>query len=241
MDFVVGVLRKVFGYTVPKCFELMLEAHEKGRAVVWVGALEVAELKADQIRSCGPDPAAKPRGAQPLGVSVEPAALMRVLELLRVQLDAVATRDDATQAAGVDMPQPSPLGHEGEFLNVLVENLPISLLVFAPADRRLLAINRHAEKEFRLRRGAVIGKLPDSTSGTSTVASEDFESGALSAAWSKYSSDATLGRVLVHFFSSLAGAGEGAGDAAAAGDVAAAGEEAGAGAEVSFASLSSCD
>ena len=28
MDFVVGVLRKVFGYTVPKCFELMLEAHE---------------------------------------------------------------------------------------------------------------------------------------------------------------------------------------------------------------------
>ena len=38
------------------------------------GALEVAELKADQIRSCGADPAAKARGAQPLGVSVEPAA-----------------------------------------------------------------------------------------------------------------------------------------------------------------------
>jgi ATP-dependent Clp protease adaptor protein ClpS len=74
MDFVIGVLRKVFGYTIPKCFELMLEAHEKGRAVVWVGALEVAELKADQVRSCGPDPAAKARGAQPLGVSVEPAA-----------------------------------------------------------------------------------------------------------------------------------------------------------------------
>ena len=98
-------------------------------------------------------------------VSVEPAALMRVLELLRVQLDAVATRDDATQAAGVDMPQPSPLGHEGEFLNVLVENLPISLLVFAPADRRLLAINRHAEKEFRLRRGAVIGKTLEQAFG----------------------------------------------------------------------------
>ena len=74
MEFVVVVLRKVFGYTVEKCVELMLEAHEKGRAAVWVGALEVAELKADQIRSCGPDPEQKARGAEPLGVSVEPAA-----------------------------------------------------------------------------------------------------------------------------------------------------------------------
>ena len=74
MDFVIGVLRTVFGYELEKCFELMLEAHEKGRAVVWVGAREVAELKADQIHSCGPDPAAAPRGAQPLGVTVEPAA-----------------------------------------------------------------------------------------------------------------------------------------------------------------------
>jgi len=74
MDFVVMVLRKVFGFTVPKCVELMVEAHEKGRSVVWVGAMEVAELKADQIRSCGPDPAAKAKGAQPLAVSVGPAA-----------------------------------------------------------------------------------------------------------------------------------------------------------------------
>ena len=74
MEFVVAVLRKVFGYEVEKCVELMLEAHEKGRAAVWVGPLEVAELKADQIRSCGPDPEQKPKGAQPLGVSVEPAA-----------------------------------------------------------------------------------------------------------------------------------------------------------------------
>lgn len=74
MDFVIMVLRKVFGYTVEKCVELMLEAHEKGRSVVWVGALEVAELKADQIRSCGADPQQKSKGAQPLGVSVEPAA-----------------------------------------------------------------------------------------------------------------------------------------------------------------------
>jgi ATP-dependent Clp protease adaptor protein ClpS len=73
MDFVVMVLRKVFGYTVEKCVELMLEAHKKGKAAVWIGALEVAELKADQIRSCGADPFVK-KGGHPLGVSVEPAA-----------------------------------------------------------------------------------------------------------------------------------------------------------------------
>jgi ATP-dependent Clp protease adaptor protein ClpS len=70
--FVTLVLRKVFGYTVEKCVELMMEAHNKGRAAVWVGPLEVAELKADQIRSCGADPTTAARGAQPLGVSVEP-------------------------------------------------------------------------------------------------------------------------------------------------------------------------
>lgn len=73
MDFVVMVLRKVFGYTLEKCVGLMLEAHEKGKAAVWIGALEVAELKADQVRSCGSDPFVK-KGGHPLGVSVEPAA-----------------------------------------------------------------------------------------------------------------------------------------------------------------------
>jgi ATP-dependent Clp protease adaptor protein ClpS len=73
MEFVVMVLRKVFGYTEEKCIKLMLEAHNSGRAVVWIGALEVAELKADQIRSFGADPFVK-KGGHPLGVSVEPAA-----------------------------------------------------------------------------------------------------------------------------------------------------------------------
>lgn len=73
MDFVVMVLRKVFGYTAEKCIELMLEAHNKGRAAVWIGAMEVAELKADQIRSFGADPYVMKDG-HPLGVSIEPAA-----------------------------------------------------------------------------------------------------------------------------------------------------------------------
>ena len=74
MEFVVGVLRKVFSFTVEKCVRLMLEAHEKNRCIVWVGALELAELKADQILSCGPDPDLKRDGAEPLRVSVEPTA-----------------------------------------------------------------------------------------------------------------------------------------------------------------------
>ena len=74
MGFVIEVLRKVFGYTVEKCIQLMLEAHETGRSVVWVGAREVAELKADQIHSCGADPMCQAQGAQPLQVSVEPVA-----------------------------------------------------------------------------------------------------------------------------------------------------------------------
>ena len=74
MDFVVDVLRKVFTYASEKCLQLMMEAHEKGRCVVWVGTMEVAELKADQIHSCGADPATKAKGAQPLGVTVEPTA-----------------------------------------------------------------------------------------------------------------------------------------------------------------------
>ncbi|HEY2784364.1 MAG TPA: ATP-dependent Clp protease adaptor ClpS [Fimbriiglobus sp.] len=73
MDFVVAVLQKVFSYRIEKCMMLMTEAHETGRSVVWVGPLEVAELKADQIHSCGPDPTQKDRGAEALRVTIEPA------------------------------------------------------------------------------------------------------------------------------------------------------------------------
>lgn len=71
-DFVVGVLRKIFNYGFIKALGITMQAHVTGRSVAWTGSLEVAELKADQIRSCGPDPDAKDRGALPLRVSVEP-------------------------------------------------------------------------------------------------------------------------------------------------------------------------
>ena len=71
-DYVVGVLRKVFGYGRLRAFWLTMKAHVGGRVAVWSGSLEVAELKADQLRSCGPDPNMRSRGALPLRVSVEP-------------------------------------------------------------------------------------------------------------------------------------------------------------------------
>jgi ATP-dependent Clp protease adaptor protein ClpS len=74
MTFVVAVLQKVFGYTVEKCVSLMLDAHNGGKTIVWSGALELAELKADQIISCGPDPDRADDGAEPLRVTVEAMA-----------------------------------------------------------------------------------------------------------------------------------------------------------------------
>ena len=71
-DFVIAVLQKVFHYPFEKCVALMLEAHHTGRSIVWSGSKELAELKAEQIRSCGADPEAKSRGAHPLQVSIEP-------------------------------------------------------------------------------------------------------------------------------------------------------------------------
>ena len=63
-EFVIVVLHKIFFYPPTQCIELMLEAHETGRSVVWVGPLEVAELKADQIHACGPDPTKRHEGAE---------------------------------------------------------------------------------------------------------------------------------------------------------------------------------
>jgi ATP-dependent Clp protease adaptor protein ClpS len=51
MEFVVGVLSKALGYSIERSFKLTETAHTSGRAVVWTGPKEVAELKVDQIRS----------------------------------------------------------------------------------------------------------------------------------------------------------------------------------------------
>jgi ATP-dependent Clp protease adaptor protein ClpS len=69
--FVVDTLMKVFRYNGGKAFWLTLKAHTAGRTIVWAGNLEVAELKAEQVRACGPDPAKIAEGATPLRVTTQ--------------------------------------------------------------------------------------------------------------------------------------------------------------------------
>jgi ATP-dependent Clp protease adaptor protein ClpS len=71
-EYVVRALRGIFHYGTPRAFWLTLKAHCAGRTCVWSGHLEHAEFRADQLRSCGPDPNRKHRGAQALRVSIEP-------------------------------------------------------------------------------------------------------------------------------------------------------------------------
>lgn len=71
-DYVVDALCKICGYNKEKSFLLAIQIHETGRAIVWSGALEVAELKRDQIRGYGPDLFAPKPVTFPLGVYIEP-------------------------------------------------------------------------------------------------------------------------------------------------------------------------
>jgi ATP-dependent Clp protease adaptor protein ClpS len=73
MDFVVEVLRKVFGYPMEKSVELMLMAHETGCSVVWTGPKEVAELKAEQMTTFHEIRSRDNKDLGPLGVRIEPA------------------------------------------------------------------------------------------------------------------------------------------------------------------------
>jgi ATP-dependent Clp protease adaptor protein ClpS len=72
MEFVVEVLCKALGCAVERAFELMMEAHTSGRAVVWTAPREVAELKAEQIRTFH-EIRGKGTDLGPLGCTVEPA------------------------------------------------------------------------------------------------------------------------------------------------------------------------
>jgi ATP-dependent Clp protease adaptor protein ClpS len=72
-EFVVGVLIKALGYTLERAFQLTHEAHTKGRAVIWTGPKEVAELKADQIQTFHETRDRDGKKLGPLGCTIEPA------------------------------------------------------------------------------------------------------------------------------------------------------------------------
>jgi ATP-dependent Clp protease adaptor protein ClpS len=71
--FVVAVLQKALGYAEERAYQLTLQAHTSGRAAVWTGPQEVAELKADQIRTFREVSVTSGAQLGPLACTVEPA------------------------------------------------------------------------------------------------------------------------------------------------------------------------
>ena len=71
-EFVVEVLRKALNLSVERAYQLTEQAHTTGRAVVWTGSKEVAELKVEQITTFHEN---RPDGTKlgPLGCIIEPA------------------------------------------------------------------------------------------------------------------------------------------------------------------------
>jgi ATP-dependent Clp protease adaptor protein ClpS len=73
MDFVVNVLRKILGIPKERAVVLMMEAHTSGRAIVWTGPKEVAELKAEQLHTCHETRDQDKADLGPLSCTIEPA------------------------------------------------------------------------------------------------------------------------------------------------------------------------
>jgi ATP-dependent Clp protease adaptor protein ClpS len=72
-EFVVDVLRKILGCPVERAVDLTLQAHTSGRAVIWTGPKEVAELKVEQISTYHETRTGDNAKLGPLGCSIEPA------------------------------------------------------------------------------------------------------------------------------------------------------------------------
>jgi ATP-dependent Clp protease adaptor protein ClpS len=71
-EYVIEMLKKLFGHPEPKGFELAREVDTKGRVIVDTTSLERAELKRDQIHAYGPDKRLE-RCKGSMSASIEPA------------------------------------------------------------------------------------------------------------------------------------------------------------------------
>ena len=71
-EYVITMLKQLFGYSVEKGFRLAEEVDKRGRAIVLTTTLEHAELKRDQIHAFGPDTTIK-RCAGSMSATIEPA------------------------------------------------------------------------------------------------------------------------------------------------------------------------
>ena len=72
-EFVIDTLRKALCVTEQQAIQFTQLAHRTGRAIVWTGNKEVAELKMEQIQSFH-EIRADGAKLEALGVSIEPAA-----------------------------------------------------------------------------------------------------------------------------------------------------------------------
>ena len=72
-EYVILMLKKIFGHSIEKGYEMAREVDATGRVVVATTNLELAELKRDQIHSFGPDPLI-PRCKGSMSATVEPAS-----------------------------------------------------------------------------------------------------------------------------------------------------------------------
>ena len=71
-EYVILMLKKVFGHPVEKGLKMAQEVDATGRVIVATTHLEHAELKRDQIQNFGPDPLI-PRCKGSMSATVEPA------------------------------------------------------------------------------------------------------------------------------------------------------------------------
>ena len=71
-EYVILMLKELFGYPEEKGFQMAEEVHTKGRVVVCTTSLERAELKRDQIHAYGPDSRID-RCQGSMSASIEPA------------------------------------------------------------------------------------------------------------------------------------------------------------------------
>lgn len=70
-EYVIEALAKVCGHSRQKGFLLAVEIDSRGKALVWSGTRELAELKCEQLRGLGPDYFAPNPVTFPLGVYIE--------------------------------------------------------------------------------------------------------------------------------------------------------------------------
>ncbi len=71
-DYVIGMLRKLFGHPAERAFKLAEEVDQSGRVIVDTTTLERAEFKRDQVHAFGRDWRI-PRCAGSMGATIEPA------------------------------------------------------------------------------------------------------------------------------------------------------------------------